>query len=89
MRGIAQGVVDRTLEMGSCDFVADVAARIPLYVICRMMGVPESEWPYLYDLTSKAFAAGDALTRRFAHLDILGYFEKLQEEKAVDPGDDR
>ncbi|MFC9132793.1 cytochrome P450 [Streptomyces sp. NPDC057099] len=88
MRDIAQGVVDRALEMGSCDFVADIAARIPLYVICRMMGVPESEWPYLYDLTSKAFAAGDALTRRFAHLDILGYFEKLQEEKAAEPGDD-
>lgn len=88
MRDIARAVVDGALAQGSCDFVAEIAARIPLYVICKMMGVPDSDWQYLYDLTSKAFAAGDPLTRRFAHLDIMGYFEKLQEEKAANPGDD-
>ncbi|WP_405774637.1 cytochrome P450 [Streptomyces sp. NBC_00859] len=88
MQGIARGVVNTALERGNCDFVADVAARIPLYVICKMMGVPESDWEYLYDLTSQAFAAGDPPTRRFAHLNILGYFETLQAEKAEDPGDD-
>ncbi|MFE5093331.1 cytochrome P450 [Streptomyces sp. NPDC056638] len=88
MREIARTVVKGALERISCDFVAEIAARIPLYVICKMMGVPESDWQYLYDLTSKAFAAGDPLTRRFAHLDIMGYFEKLQEEKAANPGDD-
>ncbi|MFD9036666.1 cytochrome P450 [Streptomyces sp. NPDC059567] len=88
MKDIAQGVVDKALESGSCDFVADVAARVPLYVICRMMGVPESDWEHLYELTSQAFAAGDPATRRFAHLDILGYFEMLQADKAEDPGDD-
>ncbi|MER5889424.1 cytochrome P450 [Streptomyces sp. NPDC001941] len=88
MRDIARGVVDRALESGSCDFVADVAARVPLYVICKMMGVPESDWEYLYDLTSQAFAAGDPATRRFAHLNILGYFETLAAEKADEPGDD-
>ncbi|MER7823206.1 cytochrome P450 [Streptomyces sp. NPDC096097] len=88
MASIAEGVVEAALERGSCDFVADVAARIPLYVICRMMGVPESDWERLYDLTSQAFAAGDPLARRFAHLDILGYFETLQADKARNPGDD-
>ncbi|MFJ5104728.1 cytochrome P450 [Streptomyces sp. NPDC088554] len=88
MQGIAERVVNTALEQGSCDFVTDVAARIPLFVICRMMGVPESDWEHLYDLTSQAFAAGDPLTRRFAHLNILGYFETLQAEKAQKPGDD-
>ncbi|MCW7945675.1 cytochrome P450 [Streptomyces hygroscopicus] len=88
MAGITKGIVDKALEQGSCDFVADVAARVPLYVICKMMGVPESDWEYLYDLTSQAFAAGDPLTRRFAHLNILGYFETLQAEKATHPDDD-
>ncbi|GAA3627112.1 cytochrome P450 [Nonomuraea rosea] len=88
MRGITRGVVDRALDLGSVDFVADVAARVPLYVICQMMGVPESDWEHLYELTSQAFAAGDPLTRRFAHLEILGYFETLQAAKAADPGDD-
>ena len=88
MKDIAQGVVDKALKSSSCDFVADVASRIPLYAICRMMGVPESDWEYLYELTSQAFAAGDPATRRFAHLNILGYFETLQADKAQDPGDD-
>jgi cytochrome P450 len=88
MKDITRGVVDNALDMGECDFVADVAARVPLYVICKMMGVPESDWEYLYDLTSQAFAAGDPLTRRFAHLNILGYFETLQADKAANPGDD-
>jgi cytochrome P450 len=88
MTGIARAVIDQALQRGTCDFVADIAARIPLYVICKMMGVPETDWDRLYDLTSQAFAAGDPLTRRFAHLDILGYFESLQAEKAAHPGDD-
>ncbi|WP_326668668.1 cytochrome P450 [Streptomyces sp. NBC_01257] len=88
MRGIAESVVASALAQESCDFVTEIAARIPLYVICRMMGVPESDWQHMYDLTSRAFAAGDPLTRRFAHLDILGYFEELLEEKARVPGDD-
>ncbi|MFD7029409.1 cytochrome P450 [Streptomyces sp. NPDC059917] len=88
MGDVARGVIDEALERGSCDFVADIAARVPLYVICKMMGVPQSDWDRLYTLTSQAFGAGDAATRRYAHLDILGYFEELQEEKADDPADD-
>ncbi|WP_055591143.1 cytochrome P450 [Streptacidiphilus griseoplanus] len=88
MQDVAESVVEQALQRESCDFVADIAARVPLYVICRMMGVPSSDWERLYTLTSQAFGAGDPLTRRFAHLDILGYFEELQAAKAAHPADD-
>ncbi|MFD3805932.1 cytochrome P450 [Streptomyces sp. NPDC058619] len=88
MQDVARTVVDSALERGSCDFVTDIAARVPLYVICKMMGVPDSDWERLYTLTSQAFGAGDPATRRFAHLEIMGYFEELQAEKADDPADD-
>ena len=88
LREITRGVVDRALDRGNVDFVADVAARVPLYVICQMMGVPETDWERLYELTSQAFGGGDPLTRRFAHLEILGYFETLHAAKAANPGDD-
>ncbi|MEU3491262.1 cytochrome P450 [Streptomyces massasporeus] len=88
MRDVTRDVVDQALERGSVDFVADVAARVPLYVICKMMGVPRGDWERLYTLTSQAFGAADPLARRFAHLDILGYFEDLQAVKAEDPADD-
>ncbi|MFF4764714.1 cytochrome P450 [Streptomyces sp. NPDC001292] len=88
MGEVTRRVVDDALERGSCDFVADIAARVPLYVICRMMGVPSSDWDHLFKLTSQAFGAGDPLTQRFAHLDIMGYFEELQAAKAANPSDD-
>lgn len=88
MQDVAKIVIDQALERESCDFVADIAARIPLYVICKMMGVPTSDWDHLHTLTTQAFGAGDPLTRRFAHLDILGYFEELSADKAEKPGDD-
>jgi len=88
MADIAHGVVKRALDAGSCDFVADVAARVPLYVICRMMGVPESDWEHMYALTSQAFGGADALTRRVSHLELLGYFEELRTTRAQNPGED-
>jgi cytochrome P450 len=88
MREAARDVIDRALDLGSCDFVLDIAARIPLYVICNMMGVPRDDWDRLFGLTHRAFGAGDALTRRFAHLDILSYFEELAAARAQKPADD-
>ncbi|MFE0209010.1 cytochrome P450 [Streptomyces sp. NPDC058985] len=88
MRDVTRHVIDEALAGETCDFVADIAARVPLYVICSMMGVPRSDWDYLLKLTSEAFGAGDPMTQRFAHLNILGYFEELQAAKAANPADD-
>ncbi|MEU6667439.1 cytochrome P450 [Streptomyces sp. NPDC046727] len=88
VQDVVRRVVDDALERGACDFVTDVAARVPLYVICKMMGIPDADWEKLFLLTSDAFGAGDPLTRRLAHLDILGYFEALQADKAKNPADD-
>ncbi|MFI7019636.1 cytochrome P450 [Streptomyces sp. NPDC050164] len=88
IQGVARRVVGEALERGTCDFVADVAARVPLYVICKMMGIPGADWERLFTLTSDAFGAGDPLTQRLAHLDILGYFDTLRTDKAKNPSDD-
>jgi cytochrome P450 len=88
MREVARDVIMRALEQESCDFVTDIAARIPLYVICKMMGVPRSEWERLFTLTNEAFGAGEAPERRLAHLEILQYFESLANERAKSPVDD-
>lgn len=85
---ITQTVVDRALELGTCDFVADIAGRVPLYVICDMMGIPKSDWELLYGLTSQAFGAGDAAIQRIAHLQIMAYFDDLRTTKARRPGED-
>ncbi|MGH3166419.1 MAG: hypothetical protein ACRDN0_11060, partial [Trebonia sp.] len=88
MKDVAATVIDSALDREYCDFVGDVAARIPLYMICAIMGVPDSDWDTLFSLSRQAFEAGDAMTRRFAHLDIMGYFEDLTAVKAANPADD-
>jgi len=88
MREVARDVIVRAIERERCDFVTDIAARIPLFVICKMMGVPRSEWEHLFSLTNDAFGAGEALERRLAHLEILQYFEDLAKVRAKSPEDD-
>ena len=41
---IATEIVDDLLVRGPCDFVEHVAARLPLTIICRLMGVPDDRY---------------------------------------------
>src|SRR4051794_24661277 len=49
IRSTATASVDDVLARGARDFVAQVAARLPINVICRMMGIPESLRPYVLE----------------------------------------
>src|SRR5579859_295275 len=40
----AAGIVDHLLETGPCDFVENVATRLPLTVICQLMGIPDDSY---------------------------------------------
>ncbi|MCG5219848.1 cytochrome P450 [Streptosporangium soli] len=43
-------IVDDLIEKGSgCDFVTEVAARLPLKIICDMMGIPEKDYQFVFD----------------------------------------
>jgi cytochrome P450 len=88
MRDIAHDVVTRALERERCDFVAEIAARVPLYVIFKMLGVSRSDWERLFSLTNDAFGADNPADRRGAHLEIMQYFEDLAAARAKSPADD-
>jgi cytochrome P450 len=44
VRRAAAAVVDDLLAAGPCDFVPNVAARLPLKIICDMMGIPAGQY---------------------------------------------
>ncbi|MFF0568468.1 cytochrome P450 [Streptomyces sp. NPDC004041] len=88
MRGAVRQVVTRAAGLGTCDFVTDVAARLPLYVICRLMGVPDHEQEMLFALTSRAFGAGEPEARSGAHQEIMAYFVELMYRRMDRPEDD-
>ncbi|PZG14233.1 cytochrome P450 [Nonomuraea aridisoli] len=46
----AAAIVDDLLAKGpGCDFVTEVAARLPLKIICDMMGIPERDYRFVFD----------------------------------------
>src|SRR5581483_9636953 len=44
VRQVAGEIVDDLLKTGPCDFVRHVAARLPLKIICDMMGIPDNQF---------------------------------------------
>jgi cytochrome P450 len=55
----ATAIVDRVIERGECDFVTEIAARLPLAIICNLMGIPESQHQFVFDRTNTILGAGD------------------------------
>lgn len=88
LRAVAQQVVTEAIARERVDFVREIAARMPLYVICQMMGVAKSDWSYIFELTSQAFSATDTEARRDAHVNVILYFTDLADARAVKPEDD-
>ena len=54
-------IMARVREMGECDFVTEIAARLPLVIICDMMGIPESQQDFVIEKSNAIIgvAGGD------------------------------
>lgn len=59
VQDLAAQIVDEIIDRGECDFVVDVAARLPLKIVCDLMGVPDSELQFVFDRTNVILGVGD------------------------------
>jgi cytochrome P450 len=55
----AASIVDELLRTGGGDFVTEVAARLPLRVICDMMGIPRSDEDLIFTRSNVILGAAD------------------------------
>ena len=92
-------VVDDLLATGPCDFVTQVSARLPLKIICDMMGIGDEHFEMVLKNTNIILAGGDPeflsedmdaaigqiLT---AGADLAGLVTNLAAERATRPGED-
>ena len=95
---VAAEIVDGLAEVGECDFVPDVAARLPLQIICEMMGVPPSLYQDVFDQSNILLSAGDPeyVSEGMNVLDALlnaaaslaGIMTELAAVRAAEPQDD-
>ena len=56
---VANDVIDRVAPLGGCDFVTDVAARLPLEIICDMMGIGASDYDTVFSASNIILSSGD------------------------------
>jgi len=101
LEGLCQSLTDQILneldERDEFDFVTDVAAHLPARLICRLLGVPSADWPYItrYANSFASFAdpalqlgATPADTFRIAKDKTFAYVEELVRRRRSAPEDD-
>ena len=90
----ARAIVDSIAEKGECDFVDEVAAALPLQIICDMMGIPESDYRWIYDNTNVVLGAadpdygGDIAAAFAASQELWKYAQELRTDRLKNPRDD-
>jgi cytochrome P450 len=93
---IANECIDRALERGAVDVIADLALPVPSTLICEMLGVPLSDRERFTQWTTDAThglagtMAPPAVQERAqaAAMALAGYFNGLIEERRKDKRDD-
>jgi cytochrome P450 len=97
VRRICDEILDAIIERGECDFVVDVAAKVPTAAICEMLGIPAEYRDLMYSLGNAAIGPQDPEynqgrspmeTGRNAQAEFFGYFAKLIDERRKHPGKD-
>lgn len=98
VREITTQIIDDVAPRGSCDFVTDVAALLPLAVICSMMGIPHEDWPLMFELTNQGLGSEDPEyqtvpgsgpeTAARSRMEMFAYFKRLAEARRQERRDD-
>jgi methyl-branched lipid omega-hydroxylase len=55
----ARSIVDDVIDQGECDAVSAISARLPLKIVCDMMGVPASQYGFVFDRSNIILGPAD------------------------------
>jgi len=94
VRTQARRIVDAVAPKGTCDFIEEVAAALPLGIICDMMGIAEADHRRIFELTNIILGVGDpeyASSREelmAAAMELFQYAQTLADERRQHPRDD-
>ncbi|GAA6155966.1 cytochrome P450 [Pyruvatibacter sp. HU-CL02332] len=83
---LAEEIIDSVASRGECEFVFDVASKLPVFTFCELMGIPEH---YREKVAEYGNELADVETRSELSLDpTIGLFaisEELSAEKRANP----
>lgn len=93
IRDLAKDIVDKVAPKGRCEFVSEVAAELPLQVICELMGVAHEDRHMIFHNTNVMIGADDpdlsttAEEGQAAAVEIYAYGYKILENHRKNPTD--
>lgn len=93
---IVDEIIDRMEPCGRMDLIADFAFRLPVTVICDMLGIPEEERPVFFTRSSAGGRLLDLAPLSRTEIDeqnannlaMAEYFQQLFELRRREPGND-
>jgi cholest-4-en-3-one 26-monooxygenase len=94
IREICGKLIDQLVHRDECELVADLAAELPMQVICELVGVPFEDRHLLYDLSNRLIGfddpdfAASAEDGKIAAAEMYAYAQKLAAERREKPADD-
>jgi cytochrome P450 len=94
VREQAREIVDRVAPLGECDFVSEIAAALPLQIICDMMGIPRADNKRIFELTNIILGVGDPEyvstmeELMSAGMELFQYGLSLAQDRLDNPRDD-
>jgi len=92
LRGAAYTIVEQARRKGSGDFIADVAAKLPVLAIADLIGVPEADRREFFDWANSCinFTDPEAQTMdpAMASVQLLGYAYGMADDRRKNPKDD-
>jgi len=93
---IVDAIIDRVAERGHMDLIADFAYRLPVTVICDMLGIPEEDREFFHAgsrmggrlLDLAPLSAAEIKEQNEGNLAMAEYFRRLFDLRRRQPGDD-
>ena len=90
----AAAVVDSVCEKGEVDFVLDIAAQVPVQMICEMIGLEPDLWPRMVEISNHLIGSRDdpdyqeLVGPQDAAAEIYALCDAVAADRRVNPRDD-
>ncbi|MBF2754225.1 MAG: cytochrome P450 [Gammaproteobacteria bacterium AqS3] len=93
IRRVAKQIIDDVAGRGECEFVFDVASRLPVFTFCKIMGIPEDYRERVFRLGNaladtenpKGYGEGGEEEEGMAVFQLFALSEELCEQKRAEP----
>ncbi len=85
-RKAAITIIEELKPRGRCDFMHEFAGVMPIVTFLNLLGMPESEQPYLHNLAERMTPGHPEMVA--AHAEATAYIEALIEDRIENPSND-